>query len=75
MVVVVTMPPPTIMVAPMTVVVVLAVPMPFVPLPAFAIVVVMRMCPVCPFKRRTLPMSPDPPVVVTRRSPISVYPN
>src|SRR5713101_8832342 len=64
-----------IMVAPMAVVVVLAVPMPFVPFPAFAIVVVMRMRPVCPFKRRTLPMAPDPLVTVTRRRPVSVYPN
>src|SRR6478672_343163 len=74
-VVVITMPPPMIMVAPMAVVVVLAVPTPFVPSPAFAIVVVMRMRPVCPFKRRTLPMSPDPLVTVTRRRPVSVYPN
>ena len=75
MVVVITMPPPTIVVAPMAVVVVLVVPMPFVPFPAFAIVVVMRMRPVCPFKRRALPMSPDPLVTVASRRPISVYPN
>jgi len=74
-VVVITMPPPAIVVAPMAVVVVLAVPMPFVPFPAFAIVVVMRMRPACPFKGRTLPMSPDPLVTVAPRRPISVYPN
>jgi hypothetical protein len=75
MVVVITVLPPTIMVAPMAVVVFLVVPMSFVQLPAFAIVVVMRMCPVCPFKGRTIPMSPDPPVTVTYRRPISLHPN
>ena len=66
------MGPPMAVVAPMAVVVVLVVPVSFMPLPAFAIVVVVRMRPVCPLKRGTLPMSPDPLVMVTRRSPIAV---
>jgi hypothetical protein len=78
-VVVLTMPPPTIMIAlmitPVVLVVVLVVPMSFVPFPAFAIVVVMRMRPVRSFIRRTLPVSPDPSVVVTIWRPISVDPN
>jgi hypothetical protein len=74
-VVVVTMPPPAIMVAPMAAVVVLVVPISFVPLPAFTIVVVVRMRPVCPFKWRTLPISPDPLVTVARRGPISFDPD
>ena len=61
------MAPSMIMLAPMAVVVVLTIPISFVPLPAFAIVVVVRMRPACPFIRRTLPMSPDPLVMVTRR--------
>src|SRR5215471_2797378 len=75
LVVVITMPPPMIMLAPMAVVVILVVPMSFVPFPAFAIVVVVRMGPVCPFIRRTLPVSADPLVMVTHRSPISFDPN
>src|ERR1700722_9633430 len=62
-------------VAPVVAVVVLAVPMSFVQLPAFAIVVVMRMGPVCAFKRRTLPVSPDPPVMAPSWRPISFHPN
>ena len=71
---VIAMPPPMIMVAPMAVVVVLVVPMPFVTFPAFAIVVVVRMRPVGPFKGRTLPMSPHPLVMVAHRCPISFDP-
>jgi hypothetical protein len=71
---VIAMPPPMIMVAPMAVVVVLVVPMPFVTFPAFAIVVVVRMRPVCPFIRGSLPMSPNPLVTVAHRPPISFDP-
>ena len=63
------------MLAPIPIVVVLVVPMPLVATPAFAIVVVVRMHPVCPFKRGTLPVSPDPLVTVTRGRPISLDPN
>jgi len=74
-VVVITVPASTIMVPPMAVVVVLAVPMPFVQLPAFTIMVVMRMGPVGPFERRTLPTSVHPPVMATSRLPVPLYPN
>ena len=62
-------------VTPVVAVMVLAVPMSFVHLPAFSIMVVMRMGPVCSFKWRTLPMSPDPLVMMTKRRPISLDPN
>ena len=75
MVVVITMPTPMIMVTPVAAVVVLVVPMSFVYLPTFAIVVVMRMGPVRSLKRRTFPVSPDPLIVVTDRRPISLHPN
>src|SRR5437899_1513228 len=74
-VVAITMAPPMTMLAPMAVVVLLAVPMPFVIFPAFSIVVVVRMRPVCTFKRRALPMSSDPLVMVAHRCPISFDPN
>jgi len=70
---VVTITMPT--VPPVVAVVVLAIPMSFVHFPAFAIVVVMRMGPVCSFKRRTLPAPRDPPVTVTNWRPISLHPN
>src|SRR5450755_3549167 len=57
------------------IVVILVVPMPLVHLPAFAVVVVMRMTPVCPFIWRTVPASPDPPVMVTNWFPISFHPD
>src|SRR5215471_14060174 len=69
------MPPSTITVPPMVIVVVLVVPVSFVPFPAFPIVVVVRMRPARPFKRRTLPMSPHPLVMVAHWSPISFDPN
>jgi hypothetical protein len=75
MLIVITMASPTIMVAPMAVIVTLVVPVSFVALPAFTIVVVVRMNPVCPFKRGALPMSPDPLVTMTGRYPISLYPD
>ena len=66
---------PMIMVAPMVAVVVLVVPMSFVQFPAFAIVIVMRMGPVCSFKRRTVPVTADPLVMATNWHPISLHPN
>ena len=75
LIVVMAMPPPTIMVSPMVIVVILVVPVSFVPFPAFPIVVVVRMRPARPFKRRTLPMSPHPLVMVAHWSPISFDPN
>jgi hypothetical protein len=74
-VVVVTMPAPVIVVSPMVIVVVLAVPMAFVHFPAFSVVVVVWMRPIGSFIRRTLPTSPNPLVTVARWGPISVYPN
>ena len=65
----------TIMVSPVAVVVVLMVPMSLVHSPAFSVVVIMRMTPVCPFKWRTVPASPDPPVMVTNGFPISIDPD
>jgi len=75
LVIVMAMSPPAIMVPPMVIVVVLAIPMSFVPFPAFLIVVVVRMRPVCSFNRRTFPTSPHPLVVVAHRSPISFDPH
>src|ERR1700730_6519987 len=66
---------PTIMVAPVVAVVVLVIPMSVVHFPAFAIVVVMRMGPVCSFKRKTLPVSPHPLVMVTNWRPIPLHPD
>ena len=66
---------PMTMLAPMAIVVVLVVPMSFVAFPAFAIVVVVWMNPVCSLKRGTLPVSQNPLVMVTHRSPISFDPN
>jgi hypothetical protein len=63
---------PTIMISPVAVVV-FAVPMSFVHLPAFAIVIVMWVCPVCPLQGRKLPMPPDPLVTMAHRRPISLY--
>jgi hypothetical protein len=74
-VVVITMAPTMTMLAPMAIVVLLPVPMSFVIFPAFAIMVVVRMRPVCPFIRRSLPVSSDPLVMVTYRCPISFDPN
>src|ERR1700674_4456362 len=75
MVVVITTVAIMIMVSPVAVVVVFMVPMSLVHLPAFAVVVIMRMSPVCPFIWRTVPASPDPPVMVTNWLPISFHPD
>jgi hypothetical protein len=75
MVVVIMMIAIMIMFSPVPIVVVLMVPMSFVHLPAFAVVVIMRMTPVCPFIWRTVPASPDPPVMSTNWLPISFHPD
>src|ERR1700680_4453144 len=75
MVVMITMVAIMIMVSPVAIVVVLMVPMSLVHLPAFAVVVIMRMSPVGPFIRRAVPASPNPPVMVTNRFPISFHPD
>src|ERR1700737_3690087 len=62
-------------VTPVVALMVLAVPMSFVHLPAFSIMVVMRMGPVCSFKWRPLPVAADPLVMMTKRRPISLDPN
>src|SRR6266851_6023904 len=74
-IIVIPMPSSAIMISPVVIVVVLAVPMSFVHHPAFAVVVVMRMRPVCPFKWWTLPMPPHPSVPVTHRLPIAFNPH
>ena len=73
--VVIMMVPIMIMISPVAIVVVLMVPMSLVHLPAFSVVVVVRMTPECPFIWRTVPASPDPPIMVTNWFPISVYPD
>jgi hypothetical protein len=75
MVVVITTFAIMIVVSPVAVVVVLMVPMSLMHSPAFPVVVIVRMTPVCPFKWRTVPASPDPPVVVTNWLPISIHPD
>jgi hypothetical protein len=75
MVVVIMMVAITIMVSPAAIVVILMIPMPLVHLPAFTVVVIVRMTPVCPFIRRTVPSAPDPPVMMTDWFPISIHPD
>src|SRR5947209_8801424 len=64
-----------IMFAPVTVVMVFAVPMAFMHPPAFAVVVVMRMRPVSSFIRRLFPTSLHPSIVAPLWLPISLNPN
>src|SRR6266849_1665982 len=64
-----------IVVSPVAIVVILMVPMSFVHSPAFAVVVIMRMTPVCPFKWRPDPTSADPPILMTNWFPISIHPD
>ena len=75
LIVVMAMPPPTIMVSPMVIVVVLVVPVSFVPFPAFPIVVVVWMRPIRPLKRWVFPVASNPLVMVSHRSPIPLDPN
>src|SRR6266478_1744386 len=56
-------------------VVVLTIPVAFMPSPAFTIVIVVRMIPIRPFVGRTLPTPRHPPVVVPIRGPVSLDPN
>jgi hypothetical protein len=69
------MVPIMVMVSPVAVVVVFMVPMSLVHLPAFPIVVIVRMAPVRPFVWRPVPVPPDPPVMVTNWFPISIHPD
>jgi hypothetical protein len=61
--------------SPVSIVMVLMVPMPFVKLPAFAIVIVMRMVPIGAFIWRTLPPSCNPAIAMSARCPIPVDPS
>jgi hypothetical protein len=65
----------TIMVSLVAVIVVLMVPMSLVHLPAFPVVVVVRMAPVGPFIGRTVPTSPNPLVMMTIWHPIPFHPD
>src|ERR1700730_17376684 len=62
-------------VAPMAVVMILAVPVAFMVLPAFLIVVIVRVAPIPPFVRRPLPMSRDPAIAMTLGSPVAFDPD
>ena len=64
-----------IVVVPAIPIVVLTIPMAFMQSPAFTIVIVVRMKPICSFVGRTLPMPCHPPVVTPIRGPISLNPN
>ena len=75
MVVAITMVTIMIMLSPVAVVVILAVPMSLMHPPTFPVVVIVRMAPVGPLIRRTFPASSDPPVMVTHWFPISVHPD
>jgi hypothetical protein len=75
MVVAITMVTIMIVLSPVTVVVILAVPMSLMHPPAFPVVVIVGMAPVGPLIRRTFPASSDPPVMVTHWFPISVHPD
>src|SRR5438132_8815275 len=74
MVVAITMVTIMIMLSPVAVVVILAVPMSLMHPPAFPVVVIVRMAPVGPLIRRMFPASSDPPVMVTHWCFISVHP-
>jgi len=56
-------------------VVILMIPVAFVQPPAFTIVIIVRMRPICPFVGRTLPVSFHPSVVMPIRSPVSLDPD
>src|SRR4030081_3702108 len=56
-------------------VVVLAIPVAFMPSPAFAIVIVMRMVPIRSFVGRTLPVPFHPSVAMPMRSPVPLDPD
>src|SRR6266478_3048935 len=56
-------------------VVVLTIPVAFMPSPAFTIVIVVRMIPIRAFVGRTLPTPRHPPVVMPIRSPVPLDPD
>src|SRR6266478_5202392 len=56
-------------------VVVLTIPVAFMPSPAFAVVIVVRMIPIRPFVGRTLPTPRHPPVVMSIRGPVPLDPD
>ena len=62
------------MILPVAVFVVFVVPMSLVQLPAFPVVVIVRMTPVSTFVGRTLPASLHPAVAMSIGCPISLYP-
>lgn len=64
-----------IVVVPAIPIVVLTIPVAFMQSPAFTIVIVVRMKPICSFVGRTLPMPCRPPVVMPIRGPIPLNPN
>jgi hypothetical protein len=55
-------------------VVILMIPVPFMHLPAFTIVIIVRMVPICPFIRRTVPAPCYPTIVMPMRGPVSLDP-
>ena len=64
-----------IVVVPAIPIVVLTIPVAFMQSPAFTIMIVVRMKPICSFVGRTLPMPCHPPVVMPIRGPIPLNPN
>ena len=64
-----------IVVVPAIPIVVLTIPVAFMQSPAFTIMIVVRMKPICSFVGRTLPMPCHPPVVMPIRGPIPLKPN
>lgn len=60
---------------PVSVAVVFVVPMSLVQLPAFLVMVIVRVAPVGPFVGRTVPASLDPAVVAAIGGPIPFYPD
>jgi hypothetical protein len=65
----------TTVVLPVSVAVVFVVPMSLVQLPAFLVMVIVRVAPGGPFVGRTVPASLDPAVVAAIGSPISFHPD
>src|ERR1700704_6003044 len=56
-------------------VVVITIPVPFMPSPAFTIVIVVRMAPIRPFVGRTLPVPFHPSVAMPTRGPVPFDPD
>src|ERR1700694_819546 len=55
-------------------VVILMIPVPFMHLPAFAIVIIVRMVPICPFIGSTLPAPCYPAIMMPMRGPVALDP-